>query len=147
MQTQYDEGTNPKICGFLHDWPKHNGKRLSTTLVCPSVWGWQEVEKFNLVPSLSQRVLQKWTNLGSLSGTMVLGKPCSLTISLKKSLEMLLASSTLRKGIDPAGNSNVEESLPSALCPVYATAFSAKSPSEPSLNAPNVTCKTHRRRL
>ena len=28
---------------------------------------------------------------------------------------------------DPAGNSNVEESLRSTLCPVYATVFSAKS--------------------
>ena len=34
---------------------------------------------------------------------------------------------------DPADNSNVEESLYSTLCPVYATVFSAKSPSEPSL--------------
>ena len=50
-------------------------------------------------------------------------------------------------GCDPAGNSNVEESLRSTLCPFYATASSAESPSEPSLASPNVTCKTHRRRL
>ena len=50
-------------------------------------------------------------------------------------------------GYDPAGNSNVEESLRSTLCPVYATASSAESPSEPSLASPNVACKTHRRRL
>ena len=34
---------------------------------------------------------------------------------------------------DPAGNSNVVESLRSTLCPVYATASSAESPSELSL--------------
>ncbi|XP_068502648.1 uncharacterized protein [Phaseolus vulgaris] len=48
---------------------------------------------------------------------------------------------------DPAGNSNMEESLRSTLGPVYATAFSTGSPLEPSLGSPNVTCKTHRRRL
>ena len=48
---------------------------------------------------------------------------------------------------DPAGNSNVEESLRSTLFPVYATASSAESPPEPSLASPNVACKTHRRRL
>ena len=52
-----------------------------------------------------------------------------------------------QKLLDLAGNSNVEESLRSTLCPVYATAFSTGSPSEPSLGSPNVTCKTHRRRL
>ena len=45
------------------------------------------------------------------------------------------------------GNSNGEESLRSTLCPVYAAASSAESPSGPSLAVPNVTCKTHRRRL
>ena len=34
---------------------------------------------------------------------------------------------------DPAGNSNVDELLRSTLCPVYATASSAESPSELSL--------------
>jgi len=34
---------------------------------------------------------------------------------------------------DPAGNSNVEESLRGTLCPVYATASSAESLPEPSL--------------
>jgi len=48
---------------------------------------------------------------------------------------------------DPTGNSNVEESLRSTLCPVYATASSAESHPEPSLASPNVACKTHRRRL
>ena len=51
------------------------------------------------------------------------------------------------KDFDPAGNSNVEESLRSTFCPVYATASSAESPSEPSLASPNEACKTHRRRL
>ena len=51
--------------------------------------------------------------------------------------------------IDPAYNSNVEESLRSSLslCSVNATVLSAKSPSKPSLGFPNATCKTHRRRL
>jgi len=36
-------------------------------------------------------------------------------------------------GTDPAGNSNVEESLRGTLCPVFATASPGESPSELSL--------------
>jgi len=46
---------------------------------------------------------------------------------------------------DPAGNSNVGESLCNTLCPVFATVSPEESPSELSLQS--VTCKIHRRRL
>ena len=73
---------------------------LLTTSVCPSVCGWQEVEKESFVPSLDHKVLQKWLrNLASLSDTNVLGTPWRWTTSLKNNLAMLLASSTLWHGI------------------------------------------------
>ena len=74
-----------------------------------------------------------------------------VTVKREKVLRYIRNSNKLlryaRLEHDPAGNSNVEESLCSTLCPVYATASSAESPSEPSLGSPDVTCKTHRRRL
>jgi len=73
---------------------------LFTTSVYPSVCGWQVVEKRSLIPSLAHKVFQKWLrNLSSLSDTIVLGKPWSLTTCLKKSLDMWLASSTLWHGV------------------------------------------------
>ena len=58
------------------------------------------IEKRSLVPSLAHKVFQKWLrNLASLSDTMILGKPWSLTTYLKKSFEMWETSSTLWQGI------------------------------------------------
>ena len=51
----------------------------------------------------------------------------------QNTFENLALSTMPRIIIDPAGNSNVDESLRSTLCPVYATASSAESPSELSL--------------
>jgi len=73
---------------------------LLTTSVCPSVCGWQEVEKQSFVPSLDHKVLRKWLrNLASLSDTIVLGKQWRRITSLKNNLAILLASSTLWHGI------------------------------------------------
>jgi len=85
-----------------------------------SVWGWQEVEKFNLVPSLFPRFLQKWlTNFGSISKTMVLSRPWSLTTSWKKSLKMLLESSTLLHGMKWALFLNLSSTTKMESNPLY----------------------------
>ena len=46
---------------------------------------------------------------------------------------MKLFFKDIHKCFDPAGNSNVEESLRGTLCPVFATASPEESPSELSL--------------
>ena len=58
------------------------------------------VEKKSLVLSFPHNVLQNWIkNLVSLSVTMVLGMPCSLTTSLKKRFAIYVVSSTLWHGM------------------------------------------------
>jgi len=68
-------------------------KLMFTTSVCPCFWGWYDEIKENFVPILFHKVLQKCsTNFVSLSETVLLGNPCSLTTSLKTKLAMCLAS-------------------------------------------------------
>ena len=48
----------------------------------PSVWGWNAVLNFNLLPKLLWRLSQKYdTNLVSLSEIILKGTPCCLNIS------------------------------------------------------------------
>ena len=62
---------------------------LLVTSVCLFAWGWQVVLYLSLVPNFFHKVTQKWLkNLASLSDTMDLGIPWSLTTSLKYKLAM-----------------------------------------------------------
>ena len=55
-----------------------------TTSVCPSVCGWCDELNFKSVFNFFHNVHQKYpTNLVSRSDTILLGRPCSLTTSLK----------------------------------------------------------------
>jgi len=76
------------------------------------------VEKRSLVPSFPHKVLQKWLkNFVSLSLIMVLGRPLSLTTSLKKRLAICVASSTLWHGIKWAILENLSTTTDEGLTP------------------------------
>ena len=68
-------------------------KILFMTSVYPSIWGWYVELKDKLVPSFFHKVLQKFPmNLVSRSDTILLGKPWSLTTSLKNKFAIWVAS-------------------------------------------------------
>ena len=71
-----------------------------TTSVCPSVCGWAAEENLSLIPSFAINIFQRYlVNLTSRSDTMVCGRPCSRTISLKNKVAMCEASFVLEHGI------------------------------------------------
>lgn len=71
-----------------------------TTSVYPSVCGWCDELNCSWVPILRQKVRQKWlSNFTSRSDVMVLGTPCSLTISCKNNRATCDATNVLLQGI------------------------------------------------
>jgi hypothetical protein len=73
---------------------------LFTTLVWPSVWGWQVVENKTLLPNLAHKVLQKWLrNLVLWSEIIVFSTPYKQIIFLKNKSAIWEASSVLWDGM------------------------------------------------
>ena len=64
-----------------------------TTFIYPSVCGWWDKLNFKSISNLFHNVCQKYpTKLVSLSEIILLGRPCSLTTSLKNKSTIWIAS-------------------------------------------------------
>lgn len=64
---------------------------LFTALVWPSIWEWYTLLNCSVVPNFFHSVFKKWIiNLLSLYDVILIGNPCNLIISLKKSLAILI---------------------------------------------------------